>query len=114
MLPLTFMDVDWFEVTERMRRDRDHAKSKTCEICKKFFISNTRGMRRKCRDHDHKSGRLRGTICAECNLILGRIENTNGYTKRVVSYLAGQGKSRALRTVVYLAMYRLMDEKNVP
>jgi len=49
-------------MTEKDKIDFENAK--TCYLCKKTFASNDR----KCRDHDHKTGKYRGTAHNKCNL----------------------------------------------
>ena len=39
-------------------------------------------------DHDHKTGRVRGLLCRNCNLFLGRLESENGLVEKCLKYLA--------------------------
>jgi len=43
----------------------DFQNAKTCYICKKTFTSKNK----KCRDHDHKTGKYRGATHNKCNLL---------------------------------------------
>ena len=43
----------------------DFVNAKTCYVCKKTFTSNDK----KCRDHDHKTGKHRGAAHNEFNLL---------------------------------------------
>ena len=40
-------------------------------------------------DHDHQTGKIRGILCANCNLALGRLENKikDGWHKKAAHYL---------------------------
>ena len=48
-------------MTEKDKIDFENAK--TCYLCKKIFASD-----KKCRDHDHKTGKYRGAAHNKCNL----------------------------------------------
>lgn len=54
-----------------------------CSICGKT--------KRLCVDHDHNTGKIRGIICLNCNVFIGRLENRE-MMKRYEEYL---NKSRA-------------------
>jgi len=67
-------------MTENNKIDFENAKA--CCICKKTFASNDK----KCRDHDHKTGKYRGATHKKCNLlyqepqhILVIFHNLSGY-----------------------------------
>ena len=38
-------------------------------------------------DHDHSTGKIRGLLCASCNLALGNLEDSVDYLKNAISYL---------------------------
>jgi len=38
-------------------------------------------------DHDHKTGKVRGLLCAGCNLALGNLEDNITYLNNAITYL---------------------------
>lgn len=38
-------------------------------------------------DHDHKSGKVRGLLCAGCNRMIGRVKDNPDVLRRAASYL---------------------------
>ena len=38
-------------------------------------------------DHDHKTGKVRGVLCRDCNLAIGYLKDNPEYTKRATEYL---------------------------
>jgi hypothetical protein len=38
-------------------------------------------------DHDHKTGRIRGLICDNCNVVLGRVNDSSEILSRMITYL---------------------------
>jgi hypothetical protein len=52
-----------------------------CECCGKEFSKSTKiNIDAKCQDHDHVLERLRGVICNNCNLLVGRVESGQNFT----------------------------------
>jgi hypothetical protein len=55
-----------------------------CKICGKDFT--------KCRrviDHDHKTGKVRGLLCGNCNTALGMISDDINILNNMIYYLKG-------------------------
>lgn len=54
-----------------------------CAICKKPCSSG----RKLAVDHDHKTGRIRGLLCSNCNLGLGKFFDNKELLRKAISYL---------------------------
>lgn len=55
-----------------------------CAICGRHQEAFTQ---RLAVDHDHSTGAVRGLLCASCNNLLGRVENTPELIRRMEEYL---------------------------
>jgi hypothetical protein len=42
-----------------------------------------------CLDHDHRTGRVRGLLCADCNVALGRFKDNFKVLEKAIQYLKG-------------------------
>ena len=63
-----------------------------CAICEKFetAIEQSSGNTKKLSvDHDHKTGIIRGLLCARCNLALGKLKEDKNIINRCILYLQG-------------------------
>lgn len=62
-----------------------------CAICNCEFVANKQrgwgGKKEPCVDHNHKTGKVRGILCRQCNLSLSMIENEN-FISKAQQYLA--------------------------
>lgn len=54
-----------------------------CAICNQIDISG----KRLSVDHDHRTGEIRGLLCMNCNLLLGRVESTPELFSKMMKYL---------------------------
>lgn len=54
-----------------------------CAICRELNICG----RRLAVDHDHKTGKVRGLLCAKCNLVLGQARESVDLLYRAADYL---------------------------
>jgi len=59
------------------------AQKYKCAICKSKFQSDTDA----CVDHDHKTNKVRGLLCNNCNNGLGRFMDNIKYLEAAISYL---------------------------
>lgn len=56
-----------------------------CAICKQL------SSRRLCLDHCHDTGKIRGIICHDCNLALGRVKDNVDVLRSMIEYLEING-----------------------
>ena len=54
-----------------------------CKICGKLNVSG----QRLSVDHSHKTGKVRGLLCINCNLALGYLQDNSELAMKVVLYL---------------------------
>lgn len=62
-----------------------------CAICKEpeTRVNNNSGeIQRLTVDHEHSSGKVRGLLCSQCNLMLGNSRDTPEYLRAGADYLA--------------------------
>lgn len=57
-----------------------------CAICKKSPVNN----RRLCVDHNHETGKIRGLLCDNCNLMLGNADDNINTLTNAIDYLDGK------------------------
>ena len=60
-----------------------------CEICKKEYP--VYGQYRMHIDHDHKTGKVRGLLCASCNVVLGQSKDSTEVLENSAAYLRKHG-----------------------
>ena len=58
----------------------------SCGICK-VSLTSDRGPTGRCVDHDHKTGKVRGVLCNNCNRALGLMEDSETRLKAAIEYL---------------------------
>ncbi len=61
------------------------AQDGCCAICN---VCQSESAIRMAVDHDHKTGRIRGLVCRDCNLFLGHLEKKCGLLSRALEYLS--------------------------
>jgi hypothetical protein len=58
-------------------------QNNVCAICGK----PNKQKRRLCVDHDHKTGKVRGLLCVDCNVCLGNANDDIEILKNMIDYL---------------------------
>ena len=61
-----------------------------CKICKKEeVVTHWKSKERQILsiDHDHKTGKVRGLLCARCNHAIGNMEDNKEFLYNAISYL---------------------------
>lgn len=62
-----------------------------CAICG-TDKPNTNGKKTWCVDHDHKTNRVRGLLCNDCNLLIGYADDDVRVLKSAIRYLTQNTK----------------------
>ena len=65
--------------------ERLWALAQTCALCGRPFSTPLR----KCVDHDHKTGAIRGILCNLCNRALGQFGDSVECLQKAIDYLRG-------------------------
>ena len=65
-----------------------------CPVCQKTKIPWHKNQ--ICLDHNHKTGKIRGYLCGDCNASIGRIGDSIPILKRAIKWLEGKIKNYIL------------------
>lgn len=66
------------------------AQAGLCAICRKPESMERLGvLRGLCVDHDHKTGKVRGLLCARCNVAIGHLTDDPAVIHAAARYLLG-------------------------
>ena len=64
------------------------AQGHKCAICDKMETRKMKGViMRLCVDHDHKTGRIRGLLCHDCNSGLGKFHDSSDLLTLAAMYI---------------------------
>lgn len=68
------------------------AQNGVCAICKQPETKTNRGtVKSLAVDHCHNTGRVRGLLCMECNMLVGRLEERLKTAKMAIDYIDNIG-----------------------
>jgi hypothetical protein len=75
-------------------QNRITQQNNLCEICGNIieFIINQSGKSTACVDHDHKTGKVRGLLCAYCNTAIGMLKDSPEFCRNAANYLEKHAK----------------------
>lgn len=57
-----------------------------CALCDSGNIGR-KGAVHFCVDHNHKTGEVRGLLCHNCNVVLGKIKDSKNWLQRALKYI---------------------------
>lgn len=77
-----------YNITQAVYSEMLAEQSGSCKICQKP-AKTSRGL---FVDHCHKTGKVRGLLCATCNTALGKFDDNPEVALRAVEYLVTQGR----------------------
>lgn len=80
---------DWqlraaYGITAAQRKAMILAQDNRCAICSNELPKDTRHVHT---DHDHVTGKVRGILCAACNILLGRAKDDEAILLAAIRYL---------------------------
>ena len=64
------------------------AQDGKCAICGTTSTGNRKAFHV---DHDHKTGKVRGLLCSNCNTGIGNLRDDIGLLNRAIEYLSHKG-----------------------
>ena len=68
----------------------EYRKAEHCECCERRFEDlPERRNRKRVIDHDHETGKIRGVLCHNCNIAIGKAERTPELLGNMLAYLSG-------------------------
>ena len=77
-----------FGVTQEVWESMWEAQGECCAICK---TTEPRGRGDWHLDHNHKTNKARGILCAECNVGIGKLLDSPKVLKSAIAYLEDKG-----------------------
>jgi hypothetical protein len=73
-----------YGITLEQYNDMLYKQNGCCAICQKHHIDNKRAL---CVDHCHDTSQVRGLLCDDCNLMLGKVKDDTKILKQAIIYL---------------------------
>lgn len=83
----------------------DEYNSLLKEFGHKCYICN--GIDRLCIDHDHKTGKVRGILCNDCNLGLGYLRDNKTSMIKAIEYLTRIKRPSLIMRVYYKIIHKM-------
>ena len=79
-----------YKISRKESKNLYHATN--CEICETKFTA--KGGRRRCIDHCHDTGEVRGAICRHCNTGLGMFGDSAELMEIAIKYLNNERRKK--------------------
>jgi len=79
-----------YNIGDEYFRELLKQQKEVCAICKKkesYFVSKTKRVRELCVDHCHATGKIRGLLCTQCNIALGKFQESKENLLSAIEYL---------------------------
>lgn len=73
-------------IKSRYGQEPPYPAPDNCEGCKRPFVETSKH-HGACFDHDHVTGKFRGWLCNDCNLVLGYAKDSRDRLQLLINYL---------------------------
>lgn len=83
-----------FNITQEDFNNIFNQQNGCCDICK---LHQTNFKKAFCVDHDHKTGKIRGLLCDNCNLMIGNSHDTPEILSNGIEYLNKHNKLKLIK-----------------
>jgi hypothetical protein len=81
---------DRYRITDEYFRELLKQQKGVCAICKNkesYFLPKTKSNRELCVDHCHETKKIRGLLCTQCNIALGKFKDSIEILNSAIEYL---------------------------
>jgi len=80
-----------FGITRKEYAELYHSQNGVCAICHQPETATRKGVVKALAvDHDHKTGKIRGLLCSDCNTGIGKLKDDPKIFESAIRYLQGQ------------------------
>ena len=80
----TKRNIEKYGITVEQYHEMLKDQNSQCAICQKHSLDLNQ---RLCIDHDHRTGRIRGLLCRQCNLVIGNASEKIETLLQAIDYL---------------------------
>ena len=81
---------DKYKISDEWFRDLLKQQKGVCAICKQkesYYLPKSNYIRELCVDHCHVTGKIRGLLCTQCNIALGKFKDSKESLFSAIEYL---------------------------
>jgi len=75
-----------YGITESQYNKMYNEQNGKCALCESESIGR-KGAVHFCVDHNHNTGAVRGLLCHNCNVVLGKIKDSKEWLNRALKYV---------------------------